>query len=156
MPDASLCDALRSTTTLTSLTLSELQQLAPPVVAALLGALTAHRSLQALDFTSTQFEDAAAAGQALAALLAANAPALTELHMRGCGLGEAGVGALLDGLPRNTHLRVLDISNSRVPAGFLAARLLPAVRANTGLRKLLADDDDESSVEEAQRIIATR
>ena len=118
-----------------------------------------------LDLDCTRLGDATAAA-ALAALLAADAPALTELLLEDCRLGEAGLGLLCDALPRNSHLRLLDIRYNGVPAAFFRDRLLPAVRANTGLRKLLvrgiyADDTDEEEAaqeaeQEAKRIIAAR
>ena len=51
-----------------------------------------------------------------------------------------------------------------MPAGFIRTRLLPAVRANTGLRRLgifMYDDDyddvdEKSALEEAKRILAAR
>ena len=94
---------------------------------------------------------------AFAAVLAANTP-LQTLNLARCNLDAAG---LLDALPRNTRLRTLDISGNPVPAGFMRDRLLPAVRANTGLRSLVVSTtgltkDDEAAVQEAQRIIAAR
>ena len=162
---ATFCDALHASSTLTTLRLYRLPQLAPPVAAALLGALVGHRSLQALDLCSTRFQDAAAAGQALAALLAANAPALIKLTVQFCGLGEAGLGALLDALPHNHHLRELDITNNVAIDGFMRGRMLPAVRANASLRKLRVktiqhgadvEDDNTFAMREAQRIVAAR
>ena len=83
--------------------------------------------------------------------------------MSNCHLREAGLGALLDALPRNTHLRELEIRGNDPPAGFMRARLLPAVRANTGLRRLLTTqpfldpaDDNLLAMQEAQRIVAAR
>ena len=156
-------NSLRENSTLSSLVLHHQPQLAPPVAATLLGALVGHRSLEALTLSMIRLEDPAAAGAALAALLAADAPALKKLTVRECGLGEDGLGAVLDALPRNSHLRELNIlDNGVVPAGFMRARLLPAVRANVSLRVLLAgdeahiDDSNGIALEEAQRIIAAR
>ena len=161
---AVLCDALRADSTLTSLRLHDCNAppLAAPAVAAILGGLVAHRSLRVLNLSFTRLEMDAAACAALGALIAADAPALAQLYMQLCGLGEAGLGALLDALPSNNHLRVLSIRNNDVPAGFMAAHLLPAVRGNTSLRDLRADadaredEDDKRARQEAQRIIAAR
>jgi hypothetical protein len=53
------------------------------------------------------------------------------------GPGRGGLSIILDALPFNHHLRYLDISNSFMREEFATEQLLPAVRANTGLRKLL-------------------
>ena len=158
-----LGDALRANTTLEELTLFKMLQLSAPVVAALLAALVGHRSLECLSLSYTIFEDPAAAGVALAALLIADAPALTELDVSSCGLDEAGLGAVLDALPRNSHLRALKVHGNSVPDGFMRARLLPAVRANTSLREVVhkygftsEEGDNKLALEEAQRIIAER
>ena len=156
---AVLGDALRASTTLTLLSLPNLPRLAGPAAAALLGALVGHHSLQSIRLTGVPFEDPAAAGALLAALLAADAPALTELQLRYCHLGEAGLGAVCDALRSNTHLRVLDIRNNRLDAAFMRDRLLPAVRANTSLRTLLLVDEDgeeDDAMLEARRIVAAR
>ena len=157
---AVLCGSLHASGTLTSLTLHWVPRLAAPVVAALLGALVGHRSLQVLSFCGTRLEGAHAAGAALGALLNADAPALRELDVSSCGLGEAGLGALLDALPSNRHLLTLDIRGNDAPAGFMRARLLPFVRANTSLRTLLVigrlERDENTAAWEAQRIVAAR
>ena len=88
---------------------------------------------------------------AFAAVLAANTP-LETLRLAHCNLDAAGLGALCDALPRNTRLRTLDIRGNPMPAGFMRHRLLPAVRANTGLRNLLVSstgltNDDDAAVQ---------
>ena len=134
-----LGEALRGNSTLTSLSLSQLGLPAAPAVAALLGSLVGHNSLRELELCCTPLADAAAA---LAALVAADAPALQFLVVERCRLGEAGLGPLCDALPRNSHLRFLNVANNSLPAGFVRARLLPAVRANVSLRTLVAIRDD--------------
>jgi hypothetical protein len=113
-------------------------------VTALLGALTAHPSLQTLDLCFNHNPLAvhapaalAAADAALGALVAANAPALRELDLNFCDLTDAGLGLLVDALPSNTHLRVLDCGNNGVSEAFMRERLLPAVRANPWLEAKL-------------------
>ena len=155
-----LRDALRANSTLTSLALVLIPRPAADAVAALLGSLVAHRSLRKLVLFGTPLV-ADAAGPALAALIAADAPALTELNISGCGLGEAGLGAFCDALPHNRHLCQLDLRNNAVPAGFMHARMLPAVRANTSLRTLhlvgFMDRNNNAVVaQEAERIVAAR
>ena len=163
--------ALRSSSTLTTLRISAPRSIggARPglALAALVEILVGHRSLSKLDLSGSCM-DHAAVGTALAALLAADAPALTELDVSYCRLGgEAGLGPLCDVLPCNSHLRTLDFRGNDMrecPTGFMRARLLPAVRANTGLRKLwvrtgwgdVVGDDDAAAVQEAERIVAAR
>jgi hypothetical protein len=137
---AVLADALRANGTLTSLTLVRVSALAAPsVTAELLGALTGHVSLRALRLGEECVEDAAAAGAALGALLAANAPALMQLHVSGCSLGDDGLRALLEALPHNTHLRQLQCASNGMSKAFAQRVLLPAVRANGSLRELVTD-----------------
>jgi hypothetical protein len=135
-----LGNALRANTTLTSVTLNHFFLFDDAAAAtALLGALTAHPSLQKLDFAWNYSDDdvapaaLAAAGAALGALLAANAPALRELRLYGCLLTDVGLGPLVDALPGNTHLRVLVYGDNAITDAFERDRLLPAVRANPWL-----------------------
>ena len=157
-----LRDALRANSALTSLSLRGVHDPAAPMVRAVLGAVVGHRSLSKLDLGFTFLDQDPAVGTALAALLIADAPALTELHLVSCRLGEAGLGPLCDALQCNRHLSMLDIRGNELPAGFMRARLLPAVRANTGLLTLVATgetkniDDDVAAAREAQRIVAAR
>ena len=157
-----LCDALRASSTLRSLSLHLLLGLGDTIMNALLGSLVGHCSLRVLNLSHTHLNWShihlgdGAHGAALAALLAADAPALAELNLNVCNLSEADLGPLCDALPRNHHLRTLDIRGNAVPAGFMRARLLPAMRDNTGLHKLLFDEDATMAVDEAPRILAAR
>ena len=156
-----LGEALRASSTLTSLTLAELPPLTAPIVTALLGALEGHRSLSKLRFCYATQPAHAGIGAALAALVAADAPALEELSVPWCGLGE-DMGLLCDALPYNHHLRELNIQFNRVPAGLMRDRLLPAVRANASLRTLgaahryLVDEADMAAAREAEALVAAR
>jgi hypothetical protein len=139
-----LGNALRANTSLTELGLANFGMWRDPAVgAALLGALTGHRSLRVLILGGMHVPDAhhAAAGAALGALVAANAPALHELDASWAGLDDEYWCPLLDALPCNTHLRKLDLSDERdaMSEAFTRDRLVPAVRANTSLRKLHTD-----------------
>jgi hypothetical protein len=132
--------ALRANSTLTVLSLHgvELWQDAD-AAATLLHALTAHRSVRALHLSvNAPAAHSCVAGAALGALVAANAPALQELRVSHWRLGDACMRPLVDALPANTHLRALDISYNNLSGAFAADVLLPAVRANTGLRQLRA------------------
>jgi hypothetical protein len=136
-----LGNALRANTTLTSVTFKSVHLFSDAAVAAaLLGALTAHPSVQKLDISHN--DDAyghapaapAAAGAALGTLVAANAPALRELNLSYCPFTDAALAPLVDALPANTHLRVLDCRNNPLLSdAFMRERLLPAVRANPWL-----------------------
>ncbi len=136
-------DALRANSTLTSLILESCDVWQDAAAAALLlGALTAHRSLRTLvlgaDRILGEEQQAPAVAAALGALVAADAPALQELDISHSGLGDACLGALVDALPLNTHLRTLNLDYTNYTKDFAHDRLLPAVRANTSLRHLTA------------------
>jgi hypothetical protein len=81
---------------------------------------------------------------ALCALLAADAPALRELHVRnsgGAALDDA-LAPLCDALPANSHLRALSAAGGGLSRGFVRERLLPALRANSGVRALALTADE--------------
>jgi hypothetical protein len=144
-----LSDALRANATLTELVLHTVGLwLDPSAAVALLSALTAHPSIRELDISGTDFEqeerqpwdgESEGVASALGALVAADAPALTELRVHSARLGAAGLRPLLEALRRNSQLRVLDVAGNGVSESFAADVLLPAVRVNTSLRKLRAD-----------------
>jgi hypothetical protein len=100
-------------------------------------AVTGHPHLKILGLAQNNSPDPFAAGAALAALVAANAPALENVDVASSALGNAGLGPLFDALRGNTHLRVLECSNTSMSEAFARYVLLPAVRANTSLRTRL-------------------
>ncbi len=158
---AVLAAALRSNTTLTSLALDGMglwREHLPGTV--LLDALTGHPSVLMLNLNTNAadgLEAAAAAGAALGALVAADAPALTALDVSNCELGDAGLGPLCDALPRITHLRKLNIEVNLISEAFAAERLLPAVRANASLRELDAYTwPAVPSLAEAEQLVSAR
>jgi hypothetical protein len=163
MPAAALLSAaLRANSTLTSLALTSMHIWRDPDAAAeLLGALTAHPSVRRLDL---QRNDAwhvrAQAGAAVAELIAANAPALEALDLTSSRLEEHGLGRVVDALPSNTHLRELNIWDYGMGMiwwiMFTRRQLLPALNANTSLRKLTItpefdDDLDDQEVADWRR-----
>jgi hypothetical protein len=166
---ALIADALRANSTLTSLRLRSCRVWQDAAAAALLlGALTAHRSVRTLELGGKVLvgdQAPAALAAALGALVAADAPALQELNVSQSGLGDAGLGPLVDALPLNTHLRTLNLGSGCTEA-FIRDRLLPAVRANTSLRHLAAvrhefeanDDgqDRHAFAREAQALVNAR
>jgi hypothetical protein len=110
-------------------------------MATLLRGLEAHPSLRHLMLNWCGFQGIdnettypAAIGAALGALIAANAPALTELAVPWNNLGDAGMDPLVDALPRNTHLVQLDWDGNDISEAFKRDRLLPAMRAHPRLR----------------------
>ena len=159
---ADFAAALHANTTLTTLALTNLdlwKRVHHPG-SVLLAALTGHPSLQTL-ILSHDYKVVgpakAAVGDALGALVSANACALTELDLPACSLGDAALGPLCDALPRNTHLRILDVSANDFSAAFAAGRLLPAVRVNTSLRKLRdASERKQPAIVEAMQLLSLR
>ncbi len=148
---ALIADALRANSTLTSLKLQQCRFWEDAAGAALmLGALTAHRSLRMLDFHGNVVQagdqQAPALGAALGALVAANARALHELDLSYSGLEDA--------LPLNTHLRTLNLHFNYCSNDFVQDRLLPAVRANASLRKLVVGNS--MAAREAQALVERR
>jgi hypothetical protein len=69
---------------------------------------------------------------------------------------DACLGPLVDALARNTHLRELRMHGNHMSAAFARAQLLPAVRANTGLRLLVTDQPRNGAVLAALALIARR
>jgi hypothetical protein len=151
-----LGNALRANTTLTSASFTSVGLFNDAAgAAALLGALTAHPTLQKLDIgwneneaVATGFAGYAHApaaqvvlGAALGTLVAANSPALRDLGLSDCGLDDAGLGPLTDALAHNTHLRTLVQGYNCNTDAFFRNRLLPAVHINTSLRELVLIED---------------
>jgi hypothetical protein len=155
-----LRDALRANSTLTAVSLHDIDSRYDGdagFTMSLLNALTAHARLRSvrLHFRSSQQpEKVLACGAALGALVAADAPALTELDVSDIGLLDVCMGALMDALPHNTHLLTLNCSCNVLSAVFVRERLLPAVRANTSLRSLVAGGTPAE--QEAMALVAAR
>jgi hypothetical protein len=126
-----LCAALRECRTLTllQLYLMPLHGANRLAVTELLDAVAALPALSVLDLSRSVFQDTAAAGRALAALLSTDMPSLRTLSVLGCHLGDEGVAALLDGLAANTHLRWLDCEVNDLSDDFKRDRLEPALAA---------------------------
>jgi hypothetical protein len=149
-----LSNALRLNSTLTGLTLVDVDLWRDPAVGtALLGALTGHPNLRhvTLSVNDVAAEHQAAVGTVLGALVAANAPALQELDVSYCQLGDAGLGPLADALVINTHLRTLGCEGNNLSVAFARNRLMPALITNFSLRelRLRAFDEDEEDEGEA-------
>jgi hypothetical protein len=126
------------------------------VAAAVLTALTGHASLRALDLSRNRINaaDWAATGAALGALVAANAPALTQLDISDCDLRDEGLRPLFVALPHNTHLTKLQCGGNVCTNAFICDALLPAVRANGSLRQLSCQLQMRSASAAAERRLA--
>jgi hypothetical protein len=133
--------ALRENATLTALTFTGRTHLFRDDVAIgceLLSALTGHASLRTLVLWSNVVGhrcEQEVVGAALGALIAANAPALTQLDVSYCHLGATGLRLLFHALRHNTHLRELDCSLNGVDGCELYRRMQVG---NTSLRVLRA------------------
>ena len=102
--------------------------------------------------------DSSAFGAALAALIAADAPAL---HVLVCSdnhaFGDVGLAPIVEALARNRHLRELHCGHSCMSETFARERLLPAVRANRSLRMLTcADRTSGPAAVEAEELVRRR
>jgi hypothetical protein len=155
---ALLAAALRANNTLTMLVTGITVWHDAAAAETLLHALTAHPSLRCLqlDHNDVRTAGRARAGAAFGALIAANAPALTELNVADCFLGDEGLGPLVDALASNTHLRELDCARNGLSDAFGLHRLLPAVRANASLRRLTLRRGEGDDLRFIERMVAER
>jgi hypothetical protein len=154
---ALLGDALRANTSLTSLTLirSGLWRHNPAAAVVLCATMAGHPRLRVIDLSCNPLHgNVADASTALGALVAANAPALQQLNVSYCELGDAGMGPLVEALRHNTHLHVLSCVRNEMSEAFAHDCLLPAVRANNSLRKLTVDDGIVIAPESARKAAA--
>ena len=153
---ALVADALRVNTTLTALELSGPDVFGDTHAAeVLLVALVGHRSLRELQLV----EDHTVAenlGAALAALIAADAPALHVLTCRGNTLTDVGLTPIVAALALNHHVRELDLSWNDMSEEFAREQLLPAVRANLSLRELVCDEDEPEPPSAAEAVELVR
>ena len=170
---ALVADALRMNTTLTNLVLVDAELSADVGVAQLLlGALEGHPSLRKLQISGEyilNFDDPGyeaaytetkckAFSAALAAIIAADAPALHVFDCWNNTLGDVGLALIVEALATNSHLRELDVSFNEISEEFAREHLLPAVRANTSLRKLKCANHDSNppAAAKAERLVRRR
>jgi hypothetical protein len=159
-----LCNALHANTSLTSLQLSGLGFWRFPAAgAALLGALTGHASLRTLNishnYVGPSLPAHAVAAAALGALLAADT--LTHLDLSVSAMGVEALRWAVEALRANTRLRFLDCANGKthfhqMGEYFVRESVLPAVRANAGLRQLAMDTHEWPCGLEAVALVAAR
>jgi hypothetical protein len=161
---ARVADALRVNKTLTKLVLNGARLcLDMDAAGAILGALVGHTSLRELWVThdsATTAEDRIALGSALAALIAADAPALQAFDCSDNRLGDAGMAPIVGALPLNRHLRELNLQFNGMSEAFARERLLPAVRANATLREFKCinggDVEPAPALAEAEELVRLR
>jgi hypothetical protein len=137
---ALVADALRVNTTLIGLHLRSTHLCRDIRTAcAVLGALVGHPSLRELRIYNETFEteeDRRAFGAALAALIAADAPALRVLDCAFNTLGDAGLAPIVEALALNCHLRELDVTKNGASLAFMHDQLVPELeRADATLRE---------------------
>jgi hypothetical protein len=103
-------------------------------------------------------EERGAFGAALAALIAADAPALQALVCFQNCLGYYGLAPIVEALALNRHLRELDLRANYMREEFARERLLPAVHANTALRKFACvhREAEPPAAAEAEELVRRR
>jgi hypothetical protein len=153
-----VADALRASTTLTSLELTSANLCRDMDAAAtVLGTLAGHPSLTVLRMFADHAGDQAASGALLAAIVSADSPALEVLLLGVNKLGDKGLAPLVDALPLNRHIHYLDLRGNGLSDDFARLRLMPALNANTGLCALQCTDQRvEPSAAGAEKIINMR
>jgi len=113
-----------------------------------MAALTGHPTLRSLSISFNELSKKkaciAAAGDTLAALLAADAPALLSLRLKNCDLDWRVLGPLFGALAANSHLRALECAqflDGVITAAQAQTKVVPAVRACAALRRVGWDGD---------------
>jgi len=153
------CHALRSSS-LQALELRWCQLWRDTAIAGeLLAALVGHRTLRELSLADRvdDTDDARrAAGEQIAFLITHN-NALQKLESPWI-LGDAGLAPIFEALPRSSTLKELNFYSEIISREFAHDVILPAVRANSSLRKLNFGCSGETLPElaEARRIVAAR
>lgn len=137
--------ALRANSTLTEITLICGGQWDEPAGIDFVDALVGHPTLQAITLQDTaeyDVETRVLAGAALGRLVAANSPALSDLTVSLCKLGDDGLRPLFAALPSNTYLFMLSAYCNGITAAFAPA-VLASVTANESLASLNIDGRKE-------------
>lgn len=115
----------------------------------LVDALVGHPTLETIELSDTVGDSAEArtlAGAALGRLVAANTPALNDLDVSACALGDDGLRPVFAALPSKTHLSFLFATCNGISAAF-APVVLASVTANQSLMYLHVDPGQEDENE---------
>ena len=133
------CDALRSNSIPDQIILQKCDLWADPADAGMvLAALAARTTPFSLGLDGNRVGETQAqqfaAGTQLAQLITAGG--LEELNLNDCNLGEIGLVPIFKALSRATRLNTLWFNNEEMSREFARDVVLPAVRANTSLRRL--------------------
>jgi hypothetical protein len=135
-----------------------------PAAGELLASLVGHPTLRELSLLSNRVDNTVVArrtaGEQLASLITHNS-ALQKLDLDACILGDAGLAPIFEALPRSSTLKELHFSYETISREFARDVILPAVRANSSLRKLKIGPPGTSRSEvpelaEAEAIVAAR
>jgi hypothetical protein len=127
---------------------------------AVLQAMTGHSTLRVLNVGGNELtspDAKLAAGAALGSLISAES-VLETLICWSLGLGDDALRPLFAAVTQITRLRKLDCRNNRISQDFACDVVLPAVRSNTSLRKLMIvqHDDRIAELEEAEALVNAR
>ena len=131
-----------------------------PNLLAVIEAITGHRSLTSFICRTNLLtgEPAAshlAVGQALGSLVAAESR-LESLDLNNCHLGDVGLRPLFEAFAGNRTLRTLSCRGNEISRSFARDVILPAVRANASLRKLLFGQNDIPELVQAEQLVVAR
>ena len=122
-------------------------------------AIVGHPTIQeiSLDNNSIHFDDPRnTVGACLAQLVSTNSPRLHSLSLAYCGAGGDATRPIFEALASNTYLRTLILQHD-LAAPFALDVVLPSVRANSTLRKLLvAEGEQIPELVEAEALVAAR
>jgi hypothetical protein len=122
-----------------------------------LDAITGHRSLTSFICYGNQLLAASrpAVGEALGRLVAAESR-LEHLDLSSCHLGDVGLRPLFEALAGNRMLSTLVCGNNYISRECARNVILPAVRANASLQKLIVGQHDIPGLAKAEHLVAAR
>jgi len=114
----------------------------PDDAISVIAACTGHPTIKKLSFQDNRAsdEDQEVVGEALRALVAAPESKLEQLILSDCRLGDNGVTPLFNAVASNATLRVLHCGDCNISETCARDVILPAVRSNSSLLKLIVRD----------------
>lgn len=110
----------------------------------LIDALVGHPTLQEIMLPANQIQFADpqnTVGACLARLIVANSPGLHTLSLAYCFAGDDALWPVFAALAFNTCLPTLHVQCNKLSAPFARNTVLPSLRTNTALRKIVLVDD---------------